>query len=104
MKVKLETRESKTKRTKCNCCNGFIYTCEKYTQVVNADTGRAVAGEKYCKHCKEYAVANWEAELVFEDNDNDGERSLRERETFAAYQAAGVSRETYFNDKDAGYC
>ena len=100
MRVKLVKMESKSKRTKCGCCGEMIPTCQQYTQVVNADTGRNVGGERYGPCCEEYAVVNWEAELICEDNADDGD--LASREEYAAYQAAGCAS-LYWGDRDAGF-
>jgi hypothetical protein len=98
MKVRLEQVESTSKKTKCCCCEALIFTGEKYTQVVNVTTGKAVRGERYCKHCEEYAVANWETELVI-DEGPDEDKHLRKMERWAAYSAAGCTH-AFWEDED----
>ncbi len=81
---------------KCSCCAAQVRTCEKYIQVFNGE--KAVRGERYCTHCEKYARMNND----IADGDDGEEAYLRERETYAAYQAAGCTHE-YFNDKNNGY-
>jgi len=102
MMVTIETRESKTKRTKCSCCESLIFTCEKYFQVVNYNTGKPVSGGKYCKGCKEEMNETWDDKIIEEDDDDDGEAGLRQREDYAAYRVAGCTHE-YWSDRDEGY-
>jgi len=105
--VKIDVHESKSKKTRCVCCDASIFTCEKYWQVVNATTGKAVAGEKYCKRCSDLAYANWKEEIeayIYRDepqHDN-GEQHLRQAEDYASYRAAGCT-DAYWTDRDAGY-
>ena len=91
-------KRSAAKFLKCSCCEGQIRTCESFLQVVNNDTGKDVRGEKYCVHCEKYARMNNEIGEVSDDE----EQHLREREEYAAYQAAGCTSE-FYNDKNAGY-
>ena len=86
----------------CVCCCERVRTCEKYWQVTL--NGRNVRGERYCIHCEEYAIGN-NPEAVDEHvfAEDDGERFLRQQETYAAYQAAGCTN-AYWTDRDAGYC
>ena len=84
---------------KCSCCGGQLRTAEWYLQVVK-DNGKDARGERYCPACEKYAYLNNEiSERLPTD---DGERFLRDRETYAAYQAAGCTHE-YWSDRDNGY-
>lgn len=100
MKVYIETREA-TAGFNCCCCKERVRNCEKYTAVINNATGRQVRGERYCKHCYEYAVANNEDELEMTPSD-DGEAGLRMREAYGAYAAGGCTA-TFWDDLNAGY-
>jgi hypothetical protein len=95
----IEQRKA-TRWIKCCCCEGQIRTDEKYLQVVK-DNGKDERGEKYCPSCEKYARLNNEIDDR-RDSDDDGERGLRDREAYAAYQAAGASSE-YWSDRDAGF-
>jgi hypothetical protein len=85
-----------TKWFKCVCCSEQIRTDELYIAVVNS--GKIIKGERYCLECETYAIEN--NDII--DNEDDGERGLRQREDYAAYQAAGCTNE-YWNDRDNGY-
>jgi hypothetical protein len=98
MTVRIETREAKA-GFNCVCCRERVRNCEKYIAVINNDTGRQVRGERYCLHCKEYAVANNEDDLHMPDDEYDSEAGLRQRERYAAYQAAGCTKE-FWTDED----
>ena len=81
---------------KCEGCGERIRPDEKhYDFRPNTKT----AG-KYCLGCLELGQENYAPEI---DDDDDGERSLRQREAYAAYQAAGCTG-AYWQDRDAGYC
>jgi hypothetical protein len=82
---------------KCVCCCEQIRTDEIYLQVVN-DNGKIIRGERYCLSCEDGAIQN--NEII--DNEDDGERGLRQQEDYAAYQAAGCTAE-YWTDRDNGY-
>lgn len=82
----------------CASCSAQIRTCEKYLQVFK-DNGKQARGERYCVHCEKYARLNND---ITDAPQDDGERHLREREAFAAYQAGGCAS-AYFSDRDAGY-
>lgn len=94
------TRQAKS-WVKCAACSEQVTTLNKYLQVVN-DNGKDARGERYCPRCEKYARMNNDISDCASDDDNDGESFLRERETYAAYQAAGCTSD-YFNDKNAGY-
>jgi len=94
--VKLEAKHG----FNCTCCSERVRTCEKYLQVKN-DSGTNRRCERYCLNCEQYAHMN--NEDIAAGNDDDGEAHLRSMEDFAAYRAAGVSTDTYFSDRDAGY-
>lgn len=85
-----------TRWTKCCCCEAQIRTDEKYLQVVK-DNGKDERGERYCPACEKYARLNNDI-----DGHSDEERGLRERETYAAYQAAGATA-SYWDDRNAGF-
>jgi hypothetical protein len=95
----LVKREAKN-RFKCTSCGGSVRTCEKYWQAINADTGRNVRGGRYCVYCEDVARENNPDTEI--DDDWECERGLRERETYAAYQANGCAS-AYFDDRQAGY-
>lgn len=84
---------------KCVSCGEQIRTDEKYIQVVNMND-KPIKGERYCFGCEDIAYQN--NEIVGMDNEDDGERGLRQREDYATYQAAGCTGE-YWNDRDNGY-
>lgn len=85
--------ESQSKKTKCSCCGEIIATCEKFSKI-----GR----ENYCHktNCHTKYLPLNHPNAVHEQQDD--ERHLREREEYAAYQAAGCASE-FFSDRDAGY-
>lgn len=96
---------------RCVGCGESIRKCEKMIVAVNMDTEQHVRGERYCRHCEDIAQINNEvehptftslADARMAGSDTDGERGLREREAYAAYQAAGCTSE-YWRDRDAGY-
>ena len=98
MTIRIELREAKS-GFNCVCCSERVRTCEKFHIVIDSATDSPVRGERYCTHCYEYAVCNNEDqgfELPYED---DGESGLRMRETYAAYQAAGCTKE-FWTDQD----
>ena len=74
----------------------MITTCEKFSKV---------GGSKYCHktncHTK-YLFLNHPDAVEEMDEQDDGERHLREMETYAAYSAAGAQN-AYWEDRDAGY-
>ena len=88
--------ESKSKKTKCSCCGDIIPTCQKFSKIESTN---------YCHHSNchtKYLPMNHQVEKeVYEDLEG---RSERQRETFAAYRANGVSMEVYWSDRDSGYC
>jgi hypothetical protein len=92
----LSTRQA-TKWVKCAACEEMITTLHKYIQVVG-DNGKDVRGERYCPRCERYARLNNDIKDVKDDD----ERHLREREDYAAYQAAGCTH-AYWTDRDSGY-
>ena len=83
------------RRMRCVSCGETIRNCEPMFQV--QQDGSPVRGEHYCVGCERIAHVN-----ACVDNEDDGERGLRERETYAAYQAAGCTSQ-YWTDRDAGY-
>lgn len=93
----LQTRQAKS-WVKCAACAEQVTTLNKYIQVVN-DNGKDARGERYCCRCEKYARLNNEIVDTVED---DGEAHLRERENYAAYQAAGATH-AYWEDRDNGY-
>jgi hypothetical protein len=95
--MKIE-KQSASRWFKCVCCGEQIRTDEKYIQVMH--NGKPVKRERYCLGCECYAYENNDIDAF---DDNDGERGLRQREDYAAYQAAGCVDE-YWNDRDNGYC
>ena len=82
--------ESKSNRTKCSCCGEVIQTCTKFSRI---------EGEKYCHtgNCHTYYLPK--NHVVEEPVDREWQAEM-ERETFARYQAAGVSAEVYWADKE----
>ena len=91
---------------KCVSCGEQVKTCEKYLQVQKSN-GKPVRGERYCVRCEKYARLNNEIVDVDDVDDDDEafrsmQRSERQREDYAAYQAAGCVSE-YWNDRDNGY-
>jgi hypothetical protein len=95
--AQLEKRFAK-KWLKCQCCEEQIRSLESYFQVVE-ESGSDRKGERYCKGCLSYAIANNED---ITSDEGDGDDGIRSRETYAAYQAAGCTNE-YWGDRDAGY-
>lgn len=93
----IETRQAKN-WVKCAACSEMIPTLNKYLQVVN-DNGKDARGERYHPRCERYARLNND---IDDHPHDDGEQHLREREAYAAYQAAGCTAE-YFDDKNNGY-
>ena len=93
--MRIEKREAKS-GFNCVSCGERVRNCEKYLQVV--ENGRPVRGERYCVHCEQIAHEN----NPIEGDDDDGERGLREREAYAAYQYGGCTS-AYWDDRDAGY-
>jgi hypothetical protein len=93
----LQIRQA-TKWVKCAACAEQVTTFNKYIQVVN-DNGKDARGERYCPSCEKYARLNNE---ICDTVDDDGEQHLRDRENYAAYQAAGCTSE-YWSDRDNGY-
>lgn len=85
-----------TRWIKCCSCQSQIRTDEKFLQVVKAN-GKDERGERYCPSCEKYARLNNDI-----DEFKDEERGLRERETYAAYQAAGATS-AYWDDRDSGF-
>ena len=95
-----ERTHNRNSWTKCTCCSESIRYGERYLQVVN-DNGKDRRGERYCPNCERYARMNNDDIVdVADDAEN---RAEREREAFAAYQAAGVSTDTFMQDRNAGY-
>jgi hypothetical protein len=92
----LSTRQA-TKWVKCAACAEMITTMKKYIQVVGIN-GKDVRGERYCVGCEKYARLNND---ITDINVQDDERHLREREDYAAYQAAGCTA-AYWTDRDSG--
>lgn len=88
--------EQAKKWLKCVGCGEQIRTGER---VINY--GRR---EKYCEACEDIGDQNNPEAFEASDDCDDGEAHLRSMEDFAAYKAAGVSIETYYNDRDNGYC
>ena len=89
---------SATRSSSCCCCGSYIRHSEKYAKV----RGSGTAGyNRFCIHCEATGMITKNyPEIV--DVDDDGERGLREREAYAAYQAEGNTA-AYWTDKDAGY-
>lgn len=85
---------------KCTCCKEQVRTCEKYYQVLESN-GKQRRGERYCMSCEQYIYENND-DIGNDDDNDDGERFLRQMENYAAYRAAGCS-DAYWNDRDAGY-
>jgi len=87
---------------KCCCCGERWYTMESYIQVFN-ENGKQRRGERYCTGCVSYAHTN-NPDAVDADAQADADEFAyeRQREDYAAYQAAGCTSE-YWSDRDAGY-
>ena len=92
---------SATRWVKCSCCSEQIRTCEQVAQVVNLSTGKVARGGSFCTDCAERGYPGENFDLVSSPGP-DGEEGLRDREAYAAYQAAGCS-DQFFADRDAGY-
>ena len=89
----IKIKESKSKRTKCSCCQEIIPTCQQFSQV-----GR----DKYCHsgdcHTK-YLPMNHPDAIPEHANEPDLEGDAeRQREAYAAYD----NKENFWRDKDAG--
>lgn len=91
------------KWVKCVCCGEQIRPGE---QVFGLEGRKGLTREKYCLECmdKGYLLDNNPDARFYEQDQSDGEEGLRQAEDYAAYKAAGVSAETYYRDRDAGYC
>jgi len=93
----IEARQAKS-WVKCAACGEMTTKFNKFLQVVK-DNGKDARGERYCVRCEKYARMNNEISDYPQD---DGERHLREREAYAAYQAEGCTS-AYWEDRDNGY-
>ena len=81
----------------CVCCSESIRPCEPRLAVMRE--GRKTPIETYCVRCEDYARTN--NPLIGAEPDDDAEgRSERMREHFAAHAAAGVSRDTAWENWD----
>lgn len=95
--MRIERRESKG--LNCVGCGERVRSCEKYLQVVRADTGRAVRGERYCLRCEDIARENND---IVDGDTPSYDRGERMREEYASYRAAGCTS-AFFDDMQAGY-
>ena len=98
-------------RTSCSSCSETIPACTPRYQLQNKK-GRSEG--TFCPRCNDKKYPHKQAAIngdwiveSFKTNEttsmqeNDFER---QREDYAAYRTAGVSDETYWNDRNAGYC
>jgi len=90
----LATTTCKANRIKCVSCGETIRKFEKYINLG--------PGERYCTGCEDIALENNPDAGDDCQDDDDGERHLRQMEDFGAYQAAGCTG-AYWGDRDAGY-
>ena len=91
---------SATRWVKCSCCSEQIRTCEQVAQVVNLSTGKVARGGSFCTDCAERGYPSENFDLSSPGPDEDS--GLRDREAYAAYQAAGCT-EHFFTDAAEGY-
>jgi hypothetical protein len=96
-------------RTKCYACSETIPASTPRFQLRNKK-GRSEG--TFCPSCNNAKYPHKQAALnddwivdSFESPAESMEHDCeRQREDYAAYLTAGVSSETYFNDRNAGYC
>ncbi len=96
-------------RTKCSVCSEVIPACTPRFQLRDK---KGKSQGTFCPRCNQAKYPHRNAELngdeivySFESPTETAERNFeRQREDYAAYLTAGVSSETYFDDRNAGYC
>lgn len=102
-------RPIKESRINCCACGEIIPACTPRFQVRDK---KGKSQGTYCPRCNEAKYPHRNAELNDDEivdsfdvpNDTAENAFERQREDYAAYRAAGVSDETYWADRNAGYC
>ena len=85
---------------KCGICGETLRTLESAILVMS--DGKQV--KAYCDHHRMDDILEIHQDIDLNQSQKYEESHLRQMEDFAAYKYAGASVETYFSDRDAGFC